>query len=447
MAAPTPRVLNVLMAGAGEYNCGCVPPSANSKGGAAADKRAGVTALCLFELRRRGRVGRILLADAQGTKLPLARETMREKIGEVYKGLDTAVECFPADDVAFDAGASEKAMDTMRAGDAVIIFTPDHTHFPIAMAAIKRGLHVLVAKPLVKTLAEHITLQDAARAAGVVLATEYHKRWDPIYSDARERMRGLGAFSFFYSAMTQRREQLDTFAAWAGRSSDISYYLNSHHIDIHCWAVEGRSRPVKVTAAASSGVAEARLGRAGIEDTITLLVDWENLGEGEAAAPGALGPSRGHAVYMASWAAPTADCHTQQGFHYMGHRGELRADQAHRGCTLSADTGLAPTVGGTGALATLNPLYMRYTPDQRGYFAGQQGYGYRSMEAFVEAATEVMGGAATAAEIEAAGVLATASSTLPVTAILEAGRRSLDAGGKPVAIKYGADGRACAFEV
>ena len=221
MAAPASpsRVLNVLMAGAGEYNCGCVPGSAT---GAAPDKRAGVTALCLFELRRRGRVGRILLADAQGTKLPLARETMREKIGEVYKGLDTAVECFPADDVAFDAAASERAMDTMAKGDAVIIFTPDHTHFPIAMAAIKRGLHVLVAKPLVKTLAEHLELQDAARAAGVVLATEYHKRWDPIYSDARERMRGLGAFSFFYSAMTQRREQLDTVAAWAGRSSDIS---------------------------------------------------------------------------------------------------------------------------------------------------------------------------------------------------------------------------------
>ena len=130
----------------------------------------------------------------------------------------------------------------------------------------------------------------------------------------------------------------------------------------------------------------------------------------------------------------------------MAHRGELRADQAHRGCYLSADTGLAPTVGGTGALATLNPLYMRYTPDQRGFFAGQQGYGYRSIEAFVDAATEVAAGAASAAEIEAAGVLATASSTTPVTAILEAGRRSLNAGGRPVTILYGADGRASGFE-
>ena len=401
----------------------------------------------MFDMRRRGMVGRILLADAMGTKLPLARETMREKIGQVYKGLDLTVECFPADDVAFDALASEKAMDTMQRGDCVVIFTPDHTHFPIAMAAIKRGLHVLVAKPLVKTLAEHVQLQAAAAEAGVVLATEYHKRFDPIYSDARMRMRGLGPFSYFYANMTQRREQLDTFAAWAGKSSDISYYLNSHHIDVHAWTVEGRARPVKVTASASFGVADARLGRGGCEDIITLLVEWQNLAAPAAEGAPAQPATSGHAVYTAGWISPTADCHTQQNFHYGAHRGEVRADQAHRGYNLSADQGLDPTVGGTGALATLNPLYMRYVPDQRGYFAGQQGYGYRSMEAFVEAATAVANGERTAAEIEAEGVLATASSTLPVTAILEAGRKSLDNGGRPVTIAYGSDGKASALNV
>ena len=42
---------------------------------------------------------------------------------------------------------------------------------------------------------------------------------------------------YFCSHMTQPKFQLDTFKAWAGKSSDISYYLNSHHIDIHCWAM------------------------------------------------------------------------------------------------------------------------------------------------------------------------------------------------------------------
>jgi hypothetical protein len=99
----------------------------------------------------------------------------------------------------------------LRPGDFVTIFTPDDTHFDIAMEAVRRGLHVLVTKPAVKaracvvlvslpdigcctqTLAEHIALRDAARAAGVLVAVEMHKRWDPLYADARERIRTLGA--------------------------------------------------------------------------------------------------------------------------------------------------------------------------------------------------------------------------------------------------------------
>jgi D-galacturonate reductase len=75
------RLINVLMVGAGEYNCGYVP--SNTKG-AAPDKKAGVTAIVLFDLRRRGKLGRVLLADAIGTRLPGARATMKEKIGDIY---------------------------------------------------------------------------------------------------------------------------------------------------------------------------------------------------------------------------------------------------------------------------------------------------------------------------------------------------------------------------
>jgi hypothetical protein len=45
------------------------------------------------------------------------------------------------------------------------------------------------------------------------------------------------------------------------------------------------------------------------------------------------------------------------------------------------------------------------------------------------------------AHYEAEGVLALASKTLAVTAILQAGRMSLDAGGAPVDIQYGDDGQ------
>lgn len=54
----------------------------------------------------------------------------------------------------------------------------------------------------------------------------------PAYSDARARAEKLGDFNFFQSYMSQPKFQLETFKAWAGIDSDISMYLNSHHIDV-----------------------------------------------------------------------------------------------------------------------------------------------------------------------------------------------------------------------
>ncbi len=52
--------------------------------------------------------------------------------------------------------------------DAVVIATPDHTHFPIAMAAIAQRKHVLVEKPMCRCITEVRALHAAAKAAGVV---------------------------------------------------------------------------------------------------------------------------------------------------------------------------------------------------------------------------------------------------------------------------------------
>ena len=294
----------------------------------------------------------------------------------------------------------------------VTIFTPDDTHFEIAMDAIGNGCHVLIAKPIVKTVQEHRRLIQAAEENGVLVAMEVHKRWDPIYADAKDRLRDLGDFSFFHSYMSQPKSQLDTFRAWAGKSSDISYYLNAHHIDFMVWAVSGFARPTVVHASAATGVAEA----SGLptEDTITLTVDWKNFPSG----------NNGTAIYTASWIAPRSDVHSQQRFYYMGQRGEVTVDQAHRGYSLATDAS---------GFASVNPLFMKYTPDSRGMFAGQSGYGYRSIEAFVEAARRIRDGDADAASFR--NQLATAQDTLLVTAILEAGRRSLDSG-TPTRIEY-----------
>lgn len=54
-------------------------------------------------------------------------------------------------------------LETQRDIDAVIIATPDHTHAPIGMAAMRAGKHVYIQKPLAHSLHEVRALAEAAR--------------------------------------------------------------------------------------------------------------------------------------------------------------------------------------------------------------------------------------------------------------------------------------------
>lgn len=380
---------NVLVIGTGEYVTGLVNGAESSS-----DKGAGVIGLTLFDLRQRGLIGEITLCGTNGQKFPAVREHFQRVIADRYS-LDTSFHSFPADNQC-DHLAWKTALAQMSPGDAVLIFTPDNLHFEMAYTAAALGLHLLIAKPIVKTVSEHDALIQIAEEKKVHIAMEVHKRWDPIYADARSRLRELGDFSYFQSYMSQPKSQLESFRAWAGESSDINYYLNAHHIDFHLWTMEGIARAISVVASSSAGVALKK----GIEteDSITLMVDWEHLISGNSAT----------AIYTSAWSAPAAEVHSQQRFTCLSQLGEVRVDQAHRGYEIATDSD---------GYSTPNPLFMRYQPDTKGNFVGQDAYGYVSISTFLEA---IRGGSPD---------LATVQSTRSVTAILEAGRLSLDQNG------------------
>lgn len=89
------------------------------------------------------------------------------------------------------------------------------------MYAIERGIHVLVTKPATQLLSHHNELIAAAKKHQVCCFVEHHKRFDPVYSDAKARAASLGEFNFFSAWMSQPKSQLETFRAWAGKDSDI----------------------------------------------------------------------------------------------------------------------------------------------------------------------------------------------------------------------------------
>ncbi|KAG8856322.1 hypothetical protein FRB96_006473 [Tulasnella sp. 330] len=400
----TQQKVNALMCGTGEYTTGWT-----GSGASTSDKKVGVVGLTCFDLRRRGKLDKLSMVGVNGKKFPEIREHLEDKIAKVYKEMDVGFTSFP-DNNSVDPDAYKKAIDDLAPGSAVIVFTPDTTHYPIAKYALEKKMHVLVTKPATKLLAHHQELSDLAEANGVACWVEHHKRYDPAYADAKLRAKNLGEFNFFSAWMSQPKNQLETFRAWAGKDSDISYYLSSHHIDIHAWYVEDIAYPTRVVASAAKGIATSEPYNCvpETEDTITLLVDWVSKTSKT---------HKGTAVYTASWTAPLkAGVHSQQYFHYQGSKGDIRIDQAHRGYDVTED--------GSG-LSSYNPFYMKYSPSETGHFDGQRGYGYVSIEKFIDACAAVNAGHAKASDFNLQG-LPTIKNTILTTAILNAGRISLD---------------------
>jgi len=75
--------------------------------------------------------------------------------------------------------------------DAVLVCTPPDSHAEIAVAALERGRHVLVEKPLARSVAEAEPIVTAARAAfarGVVCAVGFNYRHHPAIQQARRWM-------------------------------------------------------------------------------------------------------------------------------------------------------------------------------------------------------------------------------------------------------------------
>ncbi|MBN1639734.1 MAG: Gfo/Idh/MocA family oxidoreductase [Anaerolineae bacterium] len=65
--------------------------------------------------------------------------------------------------------------------DAVIVSTPDDLHYPMTMAALDAGLHVLCEKPMALDAARANEMLVAAEEAGVVHMVCFTNRWAPPY--------------------------------------------------------------------------------------------------------------------------------------------------------------------------------------------------------------------------------------------------------------------------
>ena len=73
---------------------------------------------------------------------------------------------------------------------AVAIAAPTHLHHDLALAAIARGLHVLVEKPIGSDVTEGRAIVAAAKQAGVTLMVGHVERFNPAVPAIKDALRG-----------------------------------------------------------------------------------------------------------------------------------------------------------------------------------------------------------------------------------------------------------------
>lgn len=262
----------------------------------------------LFQERRRGRIADVSLASRRAATVRACQEMFP---GEPLAG-------FP-DPATTDAEASRPeayldALDALPEGGLVIVATPDHLHTEVVLAAIERGLHCIVQKPLCLKVAEARAIGDAAREKGVYVLTDYHKRHDRAIRAARTRFRSgeLGEMLCGHAWIEERREMpLKWFARWCDQSSPFEY-IGVHYADAY-YFITGLL-PKRLVAFGQSKLLPT-VGKDAF-DAVQAVIEWRD----------------GSVLYIqTSWVLPDGETAlTRQGLQLTGTQGEHWADHKDR---------------------------------------------------------------------------------------------------------------------
>ena len=359
----------------------------------------------LYQLRRKGLVGNITVCARR--KETLDSLAANPRIAAAFPGESFTPTTAPYKDVL--ANAAERNL--------TIIALPDQLHFDAVMTAIDHHQHIICVKPLVQKIQQAVVIEKAARDRNLFVGVEYHKRFDDRALMARDRYR-QGHFGDFKLGTARLFEKWyyrhSNFQNWFSmENSDAFTYIGCHYVDLLHF-ITGLM-PVSVSVA---GVPEKFPNGTDAWMWTDARVKWSN--GGILNVQNALGyPDQGpgsNTQGMTLW--------TSQG----DRGGFLNHTDSHRGleyCYVD------------GGYSEPSPDYMQYVPNHLGPGERVVGYGYRSVEALVEAAQAVEADPANLAIIEQQAIVATAANSSYNELVTEAARLSLEYDGREVLIQYG----------
>jgi len=264
----------------------------------------------LFQERREGRVGEVLVA----TRRPATISRLREVFpGREFRGYPDP-DKFPPED-SHPQSYKEALRDLGRYG-AVIVATPDHLHTEMVLAAIEAYRDIIVEKPLCLKTEEAIRIKRMAEDKGIYVYTDYHKRHDRAIRAVRYKYRRgeLGELLHGHAWIEERREMpLKVFSRWAEQSSPFEY-IGVHYVDAY-YFVTGLL-PKRVVAFGQKKLLP-RYGKYAY-DAVQAAVEWED----------------GSVFWVqTSWVCSEHNSAlTNQGLQLLGTEGEHWADHKDRHC-------------------------------------------------------------------------------------------------------------------
>lgn len=133
--------------------------------------------------------------------------------------------------------------------EAVSICTWNDTHAEISIAALKAGKHVLVEKPLCRTVEEALKIEQAVKESGKILQVGFVRRYDPNAQMLRAFVDN-GEFGEIYYAKASYLRRLGNPGGWFADSRRSGggplIDIGVHVIDL-CWYMMGRPKVKSVS--------------------------------------------------------------------------------------------------------------------------------------------------------------------------------------------------------
>lgn len=246
--------------------------------------------------------------------------------------------------------------------DAVAVATSTGSHAELSVAAARAGKHVFCEKPVSLDRATTVSTLDAVAETGVVFQVGFHRRFDPDWAAAAERIRSgeLGEVSLLRSSLRDMASPPVGFLAGSGGFfRDVAV----HDLDLARWL---GGEVVEVTA--HGATADPEFATIDDVDTAVVVLRFENgaLGVLDGSRSAGYGYEASTEV-MGTRATVRIDAPARHGYRWRTAEGEstpLVRDFAERfpaayvaeldGFAAAVRHGTPPRVGGADALAAFD---------------------------------------------------------------------------------------------